>query len=183
MQENIDSLSMESERNEEAVQTSADGAAKADRRQRAESRISPEKQAMRDFREKVVILMYLTGFYEKADREEQARRYLEDVDASGETREKMYERYREIAGAIGRIDPMITEASKGWKLNRIGKVELNILRVAVYEMYFDETVPVSVAINEAVELAGIYGVEQSHAFVNGILSEILKRHPVPETQG
>ena len=181
MQENIDSLSAESERTENAVQQTGDETVKTVRKHRAEGRVNPEIQAKRDFREKVVILMYLTGFYEKADREEQARLYLADTGADADTCEAVYKRYRDVVGVIGRVDSMITEASKGWKLSRIGKVELNILRVAVYEMLFDETIPVGVAINEAVELAKTYGVEQSPAFVNGILSEILKRHPEAES--
>lgn len=133
----------------------------------------------RSFREQVFILIFLTGFYEKADRESQARLYLEDVDGiSDETRDRIYAKYAEVASRIGRIDPMISKASQGWNLHRIGKAELNILRVAVYEMYFDDEVPVSVAINEAVELARKYGVDQSHAFVNGILSAVLKNNPV-----
>ena len=77
---------------------------------------------------------------------------------------------------------MISKASQGWNLRRIGKAELNILRVAVYEMYFDDEVPVSVAINEAVELAHEFGGDQSHAFVNGILSAVWKNNPADESK-
>ena len=137
-----------------------------------------KKQGLRKFREQVFILMFLTGFYEKAEREPQARLYLEDLDLDEETREQIYARYAEIAKHIGQIDPMISKASQGWNLHRIGKAELNIMRVAIYEMYFDETIPVGVAINEAVELAKTYGGDQSHAFVNGILSAVLKNNPI-----
>ena len=132
----------------------------------------------REFREQVFILMFLTGFYEKAEREPQARLYLEDVTTiPEEEKESVIERYKAVASHIGQIDPMISKASQGWNLHRIGKAELNILRVAVYEMYFDEEVPVKVAINEAVELGRKYGGDQSHAFVNGILSAVLKNNP------
>ena len=61
--------------------------------------------------------------------------------------------------------------AKGWKTGRMGKAELAILRLAVYEMKYDEDVPVKVAINEAVELAKKFGGDESPAFVNGILGE------------
>ena len=139
-----------------------------------------KKQELREFRKQVFVLMFLTGFHEKAEREEEARLYLEDVELPEETRESIYTRYREVATTIGKIDPMISKASQGWNLRRIGKVELNILRIAVYEKYFDEAIPVSVAINEAVELAKTYGGDQAPAFVNGILSAVLKNNPVDE---
>ena len=62
----------------------------------------------------------------------------------------------------------------GWTINRVSKLELAILRVAVYEMRFDEEVPPKVAIDEAVELAKIYGSKDtSYGFVNGILAKVL----------
>ena len=68
------------------------------------------------------------------------------------------------------IDKMITELSQGWKLERIGRVEKSILRLAIAEMKYDSDIPVSVAINEAVELAKAYGRDESYSFVNAILS-------------
>ena len=63
---------------------------------------------------------------------------------------------------------------KGWRLERISKVSLSILRVALYEMLYEEDVPESVSINEAVELAKIYGDADAPAFVNGVLASISK---------
>ena len=135
----------------------------------------------RELRRHVFVLMFLTGFHEKADREEYARRYLEDLPYTPEVAERIYERYVSVAAKIGQIDPMIGKSSRGWNLRRIGKVELNLLRVAVYEMYFDPEIPMEVAINEAVELGRRYGVENSPAFINGILAEIAKNYPVSES--
>ena len=59
---------------------------------------------------------------------------------------------------------------QGWKLERIGRVEKSILRLAIAEMKYDSDIPVSVAINEAVELAKTYGRDESYSFVNAILS-------------
>ena len=71
------------------------------------------------------------------------------------------------------IDEKISANAKGWKIERIAKAELAILRLAVYEALYEESVPVGVAVNEAVELAKEYGGENGAAFVNGILGKIV----------
>ena len=82
-------------------------------------------------------------------------------------------RYQKIEQKLGEIDSILTQATSGWKLNRMGKVDLNLLRLAVYEIRYDEEIPVKVAINEAVELAKIYGGDSSAGFINGILAKII----------
>jgi N utilization substance protein B len=72
------------------------------------------------------------------------------------------------------IDAAIAGASEGWELNRMNRVDLTILRLAYYEMEYDEDIPVKVAINEAVELAKQYGGEDSPSFVNGVLAKLVK---------
>lgn len=72
------------------------------------------------------------------------------------------------------IDSRIVNALVNWKLERISKVNLTILRLAVGEMLFVQDVPGSVAINEAVELTKKYSEEKSTSFVNGVLDKILK---------
>ena len=74
---------------------------------------------------------------------------------------------------MSEIDEIITNNSKKWKKERISKVDIAILRLAIYEIYFSQEVPNSVAINEAVELAKEFGTEQSPAFINGILGNIV----------
>ena len=69
-------------------------------------------------------------------------------------------------------DKLIDNASKGWSVTRIGKSELAILRLAVYEMFYDDDIPTNVAINEAIELTKKYGEVSAPAFVNGILASI-----------
>lgn len=76
----------------------------------------------------------------------------------------------------------IEEKSKGWVLSRIAKVDLTILRLAVFEMVYDEQVPAGVAINEAVELSKKYGTDKSYRFVNGILASIAKELSKEEEQ-
>ena len=75
------------------------------------------------------------------------------------------------AGHLPEIDRIIEESSEGWKLSRLAKVDLTLLRLAVYEMKF-ENLPSGIAINEAVELAKRYGTDKSPAFVNGVLAKI-----------
>ena len=67
---------------------------------------------------------------------------------------------------------MINAVTKGWKTGRMGKVDLTLLRLAVYEIKFEEEIPTGVAINEAVELAKKYGTDGSFSFINGILAKI-----------
>lgn len=75
------------------------------------------------------------------------------------------------------LDQLIAENAVGWSIGRIGRVDLSILRVAVYEMLYREDVPTGAAINEAVELSKRYGGEKSFAFINGILGSIAKQLP------
>ncbi|MCI5792287.1 MAG: transcription antitermination factor NusB [Lachnospiraceae bacterium] len=78
------------------------------------------------------------------------------------------------ASAIGdmltQLDEEINAVAEGWKTNRMGKAELNILRLAVYEIRYDESIPVKVAINEAVELAKEYCNQDAPSFINGMLA-------------
>ena len=72
------------------------------------------------------------------------------------------------------IDEKINLVSEGWPVDRIGKAELAIMRLAVYEMLYDDDIPVNVAINEAVELAKSYGSDDNAAsFVNGVLAKLV----------
>ena len=79
----------------------------------------------------------------------------------------------EIISRVAEIDAMVNEVAQGWKTSRMGKVDLTLIRLAVYEMKFEEDVPAGVAINEAVELAKSYGTDDSSSFVNGILAKLV----------
>lgn len=72
------------------------------------------------------------------------------------------------------IDSLIEKNLKGWKKNRISKISLTILRIAVFEMLYSDDVPVSVTINEAVELAKNYATDGDGSFVNGVLGAVSK---------
>ncbi|MDE5872417.1 MAG: transcription antitermination factor NusB, partial [Lachnospiraceae bacterium] len=79
---------------------------------------------------------------------------------------------KKIIDCVGELDKTISEVSSKWNIERIGKAELAILRLAVYEMKYDEDVPFRVAINEAVELAKIYCNDDAKSFVNALLAKV-----------
>ena len=123
------------------------------------------------------ILLYQRGFYEE-DFDEQEKIFLDELvkedPLSDEERQKVIDTIDEVLRVLPEIDERISSASKGWKLKRIAKAELAILRLGVYEILYDDEVPVPVAIDEAVELARDYGREEGYSFVNGVLGTIAK---------
>ena len=72
------------------------------------------------------------------------------------------------------IDDMLTEYLKGWKIDRLSKVDREILRLAAYEMIYRDDVPAKVVVNEAIELAKYFGTEESGKFVNGVLGKMIR---------
>ena len=70
------------------------------------------------------------------------------------------------------IDAVIGKYSKGWKAERLSKVSRSVLRIAVYEMLFEDLIPYSVTINEAVELTKKFDDEKARPFVNGVLNSV-----------
>lgn len=78
------------------------------------------------------------------------------------------------------IDQVIDRNSKSWRINRLSKMALAILRLAVYEMMYVENIPVSASINEAIDIAKIYGSEQDAPYINGVLSGVAKNEKVIE---
>ncbi|MDD6101984.1 MAG: transcription antitermination factor NusB [Clostridiales bacterium] len=126
-----------------------------------------------DKRRHVLMLLYLSEFYDRADMDEQLGLYNEMWINDEESFGQITEKYKSIMEKVGVIDPMIAAVSTGWKLERMGKLDLNIMRMAVYEMFYDDTVPAAVAISEAVILAKDYGGDDSsQTFINGILGKL-----------
>ena len=122
----------------------------------------------------------LYGICEKDDTLESIITVSEEEVSSLSKEEKEYfdlaiegiEKYKE------KIDEKILSKLKNWSIERIFKIDLAILRLAVYEILYSDMVPVKVAVNEAVELAKKYGNDASSNFVNGVLREILKDREV-----
>lgn len=136
-------------------------------------------------REHVFKLLFRIEFNSMDDMPEQVRLYFEDdvndddvsdkgADIPDDAAAYIRDKYEKIVELLPEIDKKISSASKGWSINRIGKVELALLRLAVYEMDYDDDIPVSVAIDEAVDLAKKYGQDGSPAFVNGVLAALAK---------
>lgn len=78
---------------------------------------------------------------------------------------------------LERIDSLIEASAKGWKINRMPKVSLALMRICVYELIFEADIPTNVSLNEAVELAKKYDGDDAPAFVNGVLNKIAKELP------
>lgn len=127
-----------------------------------------------ELREHIFRILFRIEFQPKEEMEEQLALYLEELESAKDT-EKEYIRtkYAAIAEKVEMIDEKINTSVTGWKTSRMGKVDLTILRLAVYEIEWDEEVPQGVAINEAVELAKRYGGEESPSFINGVLGKIV----------
>ena len=84
--------------------------------------------------------------------------------------------YEGVHAHLTEIDGEIESHAKDWSLSRIAKVDLSILRVAVYELLYERGIPVGATVNEAVELAKVFGGEKSAGFINGILGAVAKVH-------
>ena len=124
-------------------------------------------------REHVFVLLFESLFSSREEMEDQSANYFDGLEEPVDDESKAYieDRFRKVEEKLPDIDSMLEEKSTGWKISRIGKVEFSILRLAVYEIVYDDVIPVGVAINEAVELAKKYGQEQAGSFVNGVLAK------------
>ncbi|PIR18020.1 MAG: transcription antitermination factor NusB [Deltaproteobacteria bacterium CG11_big_fil_rev_8_21_14_0_20_49_13] len=78
------------------------------------------------------------------------------------------------AEKLAEIDKKISDCSSNWKIGRMSVVDRNVLRLSIYELLFCPDIPVRVTLNEAIEIAKLYGTEESGSFVNGILDKIAK---------
>ncbi len=122
-----------------------------------------------DIREKTMQLVYqmdITGDFEVAD----LSIVEENVKAAG--KKQAAETLAAVQDHHEEIDRIISENLDNWTLERIAKTDLAILRTAVAEILYVESIPVSVSINEAVELAKKYGDDRSYAFINSVLGKI-----------
>lgn len=127
----------------------------------------------REIRECIFCLLFQNEFYEKEEFAEQMGNFLTEKGLSEADESEITEKIGRLTEKLPIIDEKIAGNARGWKLNRIAKAELAILRLAVFEALYDENVPVGVAINEAVELAKMYGEDNGYVFVNGILGKIV----------
>ncbi len=127
-------------------------------------------------REQIFRLLFQVEFHASEDMPRQMRLFVEDSREIRTQQEAdlIEARCQAVRDKITEIDKLIDDNTEGWKTNRMGKVELAVLRLAVYEICYDDDIPASVAIDEAVEIAKTYGQENAGGFVNAILGKIVK---------
>ena len=126
-----------------------------------------------ELREHIFKVLFGLEFNPQEEMAQQLSLYFDQVeDAEDKDRAYIQNKAAAVAEHLDEIDTLINTHATGWKTSRMNKVDLTILRLAVYEMKWDDDVPVSVAINEAVELAKQFGGEESPSFVNGVLAKI-----------
>lgn len=129
-----------------------------------------------ELREHVFKMLFQIEFNDPEDMPDHLKYYFETLeDAKDRDKKYIQGKYEAVVRHVPEIDELLNENAKGWKTARMNKVDLTILRLAVYEMKWDEDVPDGVAINEAVELAKRFGGESSSSFVNGILGKLSKQ--------
>lgn len=127
----------------------------------------------RKIREHIFLMLFRKEFYNTDELNEQMKLYLDEMEeVSSEENSYLEERFQIILSKLNEVDEILSEISSGWKLDRLGKVELTILRLGIFEMRFDDDIPVKVAINEAVELSKKFGGDDTPGFVNGVLAKI-----------
>ena len=129
----------------------------------------------RELRENTFVMLFHKEFHDIDEMKEQFELYFEKKAPMSEKDETyVSERVYDILSKLNEIDSDIEEASESWTVSRMSKIDLSIMRLAYYEMRYDETVPLQVAINEAVEIAKLYGGDNSPSFINGVLGKLAK---------
>lgn len=137
-------------------------------------------------REQIFKLLFRVEFNSQEDMPEQVKLFMEsptldkdednykEISISDNEQQYIINKYDDIVSHMSEIDGIINDNAKGWSTERLGKVELTILRLAVYEIKYDNDIPVSVAIDQAVELSKRFGRDESYSFINGILASVAK---------
>lgn len=130
-----------------------------------------------ELRERIFRMIFGYEFNSDAEMPEQMQLYFEQLDEEeGVPTEAEITYIRDKALNVilktEEIDEMLNKNTKGWKTSRMNKVDLSILRLAVYEMKWDDEIPEGVAIDQAVELAKKYSGEDGPSFINGVLAKL-----------
>ena len=127
----------------------------------------------RQLRERIFKMLFRVEFYDNEENPEQLGAFLDDEEPIAEEDARyIEEKFLKIKELIPSIDEEINASVTGWKTTRMSKVDLALIRLAAYEMKYDDDVPNPVAINEAIELAKIFGTDESPAFINGVLAKL-----------
>lgn len=131
-----------------------------------------KKMSRSELREHVFRMLFRIEFNNEEEMKEQESLYFDLLDpVSEKEQEYILNKYKAIVEKLDEIDNTLNDLSTGWKTSRMNRVDLTILRLAIYEVKWDEDVPTAVAINEAVELAKKYSSDSGPAFINGVLAK------------
>ncbi len=128
-----------------------------------------------ELRKNIFKIIFRLEFHQDEAMDEQLKLRLEELETEGVSESELAyigQKAGAIIECIDELDEVIGTHSRGWKVDRLGKTELAILRLAAYEILKDEDIPKSVAINEAVELAKMYSSDEAPRFINGILAKL-----------
>lgn len=124
-------------------------------------------------REAAMKLLYQLEI-QKDDRSEQIETALEDGSLTDNDKKYIRSIVDGVEEKTALLDSIIEKYAMGWKISRLSKIDLSVLRIGIYEILFREDIPFSVSVNEAVELAKKYSNEDAGAFVNGLLAKVSK---------
>lgn len=128
-----------------------------------------------ELREHIFRMLFCQEFNKEGDMKEQEDLYFElNGEASDKDRNYVLDKYQAVLDKKDELDELLNQYSSGWSTNRMNKVDLSLLRLATYEIKFDEDIPTAVAINEAVELAKKYSSDEGPSFINGILAKVVE---------
>ena len=126
-----------------------------------------------ELREHIFKMLFQIEFNETEEMPSHMKYYFDTLeDAAEKDKQYIQKKYEAVVSHVPEIDTIINDSARGWKTGRMNKVDLTILRLAVYELKWDEEIPVGVAINEAVELAKKFSGDEGPAFVNGVLGKV-----------
>ncbi len=106
--------------------------------------------------------------------EEMVDLFLDNMEFTDSEKKYISTNYMNLISHLEDIDEIISDHVKGWSIDRLSSVDLSVLRVSIYEIYFGKDVPAPVSINEAVEISKTYGTKDSGKFVNGILGTVYR---------
>lgn len=126
-------------------------------------------------REEIFKIIFRIPFNSMEEMTEQLDFSMEELEnKSDENQAYIRNKVTAIMDRLEKIDDAIASNCQGWNIGRIGKAEIAIMRIAVYEILYEDEIPEKVAINEAVELSKIYCGEDAKGFVNAVLGKISK---------
>ena len=129
-----------------------------------------------ELREHIFKMLFRVEFNSIEEMKEQERLYFDLMgEVAEEDKDYILSKYRTIAEKRQEIDELLDDLTTGWKTGRMSRVDLTILRLATYELLWDESIPTKVAINEAVELAKKYSSDSGPSFINGVLAKVAGR--------